>query len=221
MVKDKIKEKERSKSFYEKHKGKPVEHPEKNCIICGDKYIQKHLRQITCGKESCQIERRRQHDRMDWRKRREHHLIRKKKSYDKDSTKARYMVKRHYEAHKEEKAKYSLEYYHRKYKTDENFRMRRLLGNALRYVITSYIKSGRIMNPMRKYHIDWKGIMKVLTPIPQLRSKYDVDHIIPLSKFNLTDFEQVHLAFAPENHRWLTKKQNNSRSKLKRKRFSI
>ena len=45
---------------------------------------------------------------------------------------------------------------------------------------------------------------------------HHVDHIIPLWKFDLTDWEQVRLAFAPENHRWLTKHKNNRRSKLKR-----
>ncbi len=68
------------------------------------------------------------------------------------------LAKKYYKNNKEERAKYSLEYYHKKYKTDEGFRMRRLLGTALGSVIREYIKSGRIINPMKKYCIDWKGI---------------------------------------------------------------
>jgi len=52
-----------------------------------------------------------------------------------------------------------------------------------------------------------------LTPIPQPRSAYNVDHIIPLYKFDLSNIEHVQIAFAPENHRWLTKEENQSRDK--------
>ncbi len=219
--KNKNKEKKSSKTWYERHKGKPVEHPEKICVICGDKYIQKHSRQITCGKESCIIERRRINGRNDWHKRIKHHSIRKRKSYDKDSTKQREGSKKHYEENKELRAKQSLERYHVRYKTDEGYRMRRLLGVALGYVIRHYIKTGKIANPMKKYYINWKGIVKQLSPFPKNRSKYHVDHIIPLFKFDLTDFQQIHIAFAPENHRWMLAKDNLKRSKLKRERFPV
>jgi hypothetical protein len=37
---------------------------------------------------------------------------------------------------------------------------------------------------------------------------YHIDHIVPLAAFDLTDENQVRLAFAPENHQWLLAKEN-------------
>lgn len=39
-------------------------------------------------------------------------------------------------------------------------------------------------------------------------SKYEIDHIIPLASFNFDDSEQIKKAFSPENHQWLTSKDN-------------
>jgi len=61
--------------------------------------------------------------------------------------------------------------------------------------------------------INRKGIIKVLTPIPKPRKDYHVDHIIPLFKFDLSKIEQIHLAFSPENHRWLTIQENLRRNR--------
>ena len=36
-----------------------------------------------------------------------------------------------------------------------------------------------------------------------------IDHIVPLSAFDLGDPRQVHAAFAPENHQWLSKTDNS------------
>jgi len=37
---------------------------------------------------------------------------------------------------------------------------------------------------------------------------YVIDHIRPLCSFDLTDPEQVKIAFSPENHRWLLAEEN-------------
>lgn len=140
----------------------------------------------------------------------------KRRQYDENIDYYKGKSKEHYENNKELRKKQNLEYYHRRYKIDEGFRIRRLLGTALGYVIRHYIKTGKVANPMKKYYIDWEGIMKVLTPIPKPRNKYHVDHIIPLWKFDLSNFEQIHLAFAPENHRWMLAGDNMRRDKSKR-----
>ncbi len=129
-----------------------------------------------------------------------------KESFKKNSKKG-------YVENKERKLTQHLKRSNERYKVDEGYGMRKLLGTALGGVIRYYIKTGKVSNPMKEYGLDWKGIMKVLIPIPQPRSKYNVDHIIPLYKFDLTDFEQVHLAFAPENHRWMLAKENMKRDK--------
>ena len=99
-------------------------------------------------------------------------------------------------------------YHNKRYREDEGFRMRKKLGGALWKVIDYYIKTGKVINPCKKYNIDWEGIIKQLSPIPKNRSKYHVDHIIELRKFDLTNIEQIQIAFAPENHQWLKVKKN-------------
>ena len=141
-----------------------------------------------------------------------------KRFYAENKDEVKKKSKKRYEENKEEKAEYSLEYANKRYREDEGFRIRKRLGSALCGVIRHYIKTGRVSHPMEKYGIDWDGIINVLTPIPQPRRDYHVDHIIPLYKFDLTDFEQVRIAFAPENHRWLTIQENLTRDKPNTKR---
>ncbi len=136
--------------------------------------------------------------------------------YDKNAETLKKRSKEQYENNKELRKKQNLEYVKARYKIDEGFRIRRRLGTALSSVIRNYIKTGKVSNPMKKYFIDWEGIMEVLTPIPKPRSKYHVDHIIPLFRFDLSNFEQIQIAFAPENHRWMLAKDNMSRNKNKR-----
>ncbi len=133
--------------------------------------------------------------------------------YDRFPERFKRTAKKYYNNHKEEKAAYTLQYANRRYREDEGFRMRKKLGGALWKVIDNYIKTGKISNLMPKYEIDWKGIIKVLSPIPKDRHKYHVDHIIELWRFDLTDIEQIHIAFAPKNHRWLLAKENQERSR--------
>lgn len=133
--------------------------------------------------------------------------------YKNNTEKQKAQSKKYYEANKKERARYFLEYANKRYKDDEGFRMRKRLGSSLGKVIRYYIKTGKICNPMPELRIDWKGIIKVLTLIPNPRSAYHVDHIIPLYKFDLTDWKQIHIAFAPKNHRWLLIKDNLTRDK--------
>ncbi len=133
--------------------------------------------------------------------------------YDKYKDKHKKYSKQHYEDNKKEVSKRHLEYANRRYREAEGFRIRKQLGSALSMVIRVYIKTGKIRNPMKKFSIDWVGIIEVLSPIPKNRSDYQVDHIVPLYKFDLTNIEQIQLAFAPENHRWLLTKENQGRGR--------
>ena len=80
--------------------------------------------------------------------------------------------------------------------------LRRLLNQAINY----FEREGVILE-CKKYPIDFGSIIVHLTPFPD-RKIYQIDHIKPLCSFNLTDPEQVKLAFAPENHQWITPKKN-------------
>lgn len=61
----------------------------------------------------------------------------------------------------------------------------------------------------KDYHINYKPIIdKLMDELPfdfkDNQSKYQIDHIIPLFKFDLTKQEELEKAFAPSNHQWLT-----------------
>ena len=84
------------------------------------------------------------------------------------------------------------------------------LRRALRDAISQYYQTGRIRQSQDGL-IDYGAIIEHLGPRPSELGKagdWHVDHIIPLSKFDLTDPEQVKLAFAPENHQWIPAKHN-------------
>ena len=95
-------------------------------------------------------------------------------------------------------------------KNDEGYaimrRLRCLFNNALR----DYTKTGKIWSAS-KYGIDYQAIVEHLKPFPTNRSKYHVDHIKPLVSFDLTNPEEVKIAFAPENHQWLLASENISK----------
>ena len=62
-----------------------------------------------------------------------------------------------------------------------------------------------------KYGVDWNACCKKLMeskPVDFNKNKYWVDHIIPLSSFDLTDPKQIKQSFSPENLQWLTAIEN-------------
>lgn len=101
-----------------------------------------------------------------------------------------------------------------KFKNDGNYRLVILLRNRLRKTLIRYTKTGKIMSS-EKYGIDYKAIIEHLKPFPKELSKYHIDHIRPLCSFHFvnedgsTNLDEVKKAFTPENHQWLTAKENN------------
>ena len=63
-----------------------------------------------------------------------------------------------------------------------------------------------------KYGLNWKEIIEHLKPFPDNLNDYEIDHIIPLHTFNLTEPEQVKRAFSPSNLQWLTREENRKKS---------
>jgi hypothetical protein len=94
-------------------------------------------------------------------------------------------------------------------KTDERFRLRCRLSNRLYHALRAQglKKKGSMV---KEYGIDINEIVKRLGSRPSLN--HDVDHIVPLCAFDLTDSKQVRLAFAPENMRWLESQDNKVKS---------
>jgi hypothetical protein len=92
---------------------------------------------------------------------------------------------------------------------------RRLRGRVLR-AIQYYSKTGKIKSS-KDYGVYYNDIIEHLKPFPKNLKDYHIDHIRPLCSFNLTNQEEVRLAFAPENHQWLTKGENLSKISQDRK----
>ena len=74
-----------------------------------------------------------------------------------------------------------------------------------------YSKTGKIQSS-KKYGIDYKAIINHLGDCPGKRKDYHIDHIFPLSAFDLDNLTHIKALFAPENHQWLLAKDNLSKS---------
>ena len=98
-----------------------------------------------------------------------------------------------------------------RYKTDSYFRTKKNLRVLIRKSFFLYSKIGKIKT-IKKYDIDIEKIILHLTPFPENVEEYHIDHIFPLSAFNLDDSIHIKAAFAPENHQWLKKEENLKKS---------
>ena len=143
--------------------------------------------------------------------------------YQKENKERIKKVRRQYESsHREEtnarQRKYTLEkphlkrarnnrYFAKKYSTNENFvkmfRLRALFNQAFR----RYSKTGKAYES-KKYGVDFQAICEYLGTCPGNRKKYRIHHIKPLHTFDFDDPKQVKLAFAPENHKWVSIKKH-------------
>jgi len=72
-----------------------------------------------------------------------------------------------------------------------------------------------------KYGINFTKIIEHLKPFPTNISKYHIDYIKPLSSFDLTNPEDVKVAFAPENHQWLEAKENISKGGTNKLNYNL
>ena len=92
-------------------------------------------------------------------------------------------------------------------KMDLNYVLTRKLRTRLWKVLKKYTQSGKI-NKSQGYGIDYKAIIEHLKPFPENIKEFHIDHIIPLSLFDFNNSKHIKKAFLPENHQWLTIKQN-------------
>lgn len=141
-----------------------------------------------------------------------------KKHREENKEKIKEDKKEYYQEHKEEiseRNKKNREVLNKKErikrKTDENFRITQNLRRRLRQAYSEYSITGKIKNS-KDIGIDFEAIIRHLGPCPGNREDYHIHHIIALCSFNFDDPEQVKLAFAPENHQWLTKEENLKRN---------
>lgn len=89
------------------------------------------------------------------------------------------------------------------------YRLNVQLYRALKF----YTQKGKIMSS-KKYGINYKAIVQKLTPLPfpiEERRNWHIDHIKPVSKFDLTNSEEVKKCFSAENLQWLLAFENLSK----------
>ena len=89
-----------------------------------------------------------------------------------------------------------------KRKTNAQFNIRSRLSTRFRSALRNYIETDRF-TICRDKNIDYKAIIEHLKPFPGDISNYHIDHIIPISFFDLTDPEQVKKVCSPINFQWM------------------
>jgi len=97
-------------------------------------------------------------------------------------------------------------YMREKRKNDKNFKLICYLRGRTWFILNKYLKTGKI-NCSKSYGIDYKAIIKHLSPLPENLSDYHNHHIKPLFTFSFVNkdgnpnLEEIKKAFAPENHK--------------------
>jgi len=94
---------------------------------------------------------------------------------------------------------------------DPLYATRKNLRSRVKKTLKHYIKTGKIRTST-EYGINYKEIILHLLPFPENIKDYNIDHIFPLSAFDLNNPVHIRAAFAPENHQWLLIKDNLEKS---------
>ena len=115
---------------------------------------------------------------------------------------------------------YQNEYCKKRRKEDEQFNIKYRLRNHVYGGLKKYTETGKIMKS-KKYGIDIKAIAEHLGPCPGNINLYEIDHILPLCSFDLTDKREIQKAFTPKNHRWLLTKKNRKKGGSSDRKMSI
>ncbi|HUS49173.1 MAG TPA: HNH endonuclease signature motif containing protein [Candidatus Paceibacterota bacterium] len=108
-----------------------------------------------------------------------------------------------------QKTEKSRDYYRKRMrrlrKEDEQYQIHFRIYNQFRKAYKKY-NEGKLISP--KGLIDFKLILKSLGDCPGKRTDWHIDHIRPISSFDLTKEEEILKAWNPENLRWLPAKEN-------------
>lgn len=112
--------------------------------------------------------------------------------------------------HRKHINKYSRKYVKHKRATVPSFRLKTNLRARLLFAFLNYSVDGKTKNAS-EYGIDFDAIIRYLLkrkPKDFDRKMYHIDHVVPLCRFDFNKPEQIRMAFLPENHQWLSKKDN-------------
>lgn len=109
------------------------------------------------------------------------------------------------EKNREHIRNWAKEYDKSRCKNDEKYKLKKIIRGRIHRGFDTYSKSGKTKS-CKEYGIDFDAIFNHIGPRPD--KSYHLDHIIPLSLFDLDNPEHVRLAHLPENLRWLPGKEN-------------
>lgn len=124
---------------------------------------------------------------------------------NKNPDKNKEYMKEYYITHKEEKKIYGRKYNKERYDSDPYYRFTICLRSRIRIAFKNYSIKGKSKS-CKEYGIDFKSIYDKIgyKDDPTMH----LDHVIPLSVFDLDNPEHVRLAHLPENLRWLDATEN-------------
>lgn len=102
---------------------------------------------------------------------------------------------------------------HREKKTKTNviWCLRGRLKRQLYSKLKEHSISGKLLSSS-EYGIDYIGIINYLKPTNEIMKTRHVDHIIPVSYFNLNNCDDIKLCFSKENLQWLIGSKNISKN---------
>ena len=126
---------------------------------------------------------------------------RKKEYYKANSER----IKEYLKANSERIKEYKKEYHSVRRKNDDYYRFISNFRSRIYHAFKLYSQNGKT-NSCSEYGIDFSAIYDRIGPRPD--SSFHLDHIIPISLFDLDNPEHVRLAHVPENLRWIPGKEN-------------
>lgn len=101
-----------------------------------------------------------------------------------------------------------------RFNNDIQFRLRETLRNSVNKAFTKYCEHKKIRSS-ELYGINFKEIItKLIETLPKdyERGKYHIDHIMPISRFDLTNPDEVRVCFSKDNIQWLPALENIRKS---------
>jgi len=153
----------------------------------------------TCGSKECEISRI-----LDWHKSHKDldYIKERKRINQRKYAKQERVI----EMYKKYSKEYMNQYTKNKRRENEYFNIVERIRDRFRKGVNRQLSGRKFYRS--ECGIDFKRIAEYLGPCPGKRSEYHIDHIKPLCMFDLTDINQIRLAFSPENHQWLKKEDN-------------
>jgi len=98
-------------------------------------------------------------------------------------------------------------YVRQRNRENEKARIISILRSRLGSFLRTHSTHGKIKTS-DEYGVNYHEIVRYIGPCPGDRGHYHIDHIFPLIAFDFNNPLHIKIAFLPENHQWLTNKEN-------------